>query len=463
MTTDFTITNQTQSFNDYLHFCEPIPIRSGTYLIRALNKENNPIYYQFPSFQFKKKISNETNIDFEYQLQENQEFFEWVNKLYLLSTETIEKQPNWFQTPLTKEQIEMLFQHPIKKNSKFKNKKSITTQMNYDLLKKSFLFFNEKNNPIDLTTLNKFIQENIEAKNTLYNYTAIVQFQGICFTSKIFYLQFEIKKIWVAPVPQQTITENKPSTNDNLLTPTNDEVDLSTSQNKIETSTSTKDELSKNNNLQTLTNDDLFTDDILQTLTNDELNQEPLQNNDKIQTSTNNETKSTNNETKTTNNETKSTNNETKSTNNETKSTNNETKNETKEETKEEPKPTKEETKNETQEDEEEQNELTIKQLKLLEKENKKSNIEDESQNELEEMEFDFDAISLTPQKKIRSRNEIYFLMYQSCFQKSAEERDKSIVEYLRVRGVQNPELLESNHFKNEEKNVVDYIVDNQK
>jgi hypothetical protein len=58
MTTDFTITNQTQSFNDYLHFCEPIPIRSGTYLIRALNKENNPIYYQFPSFQFKKKISN---------------------------------------------------------------------------------------------------------------------------------------------------------------------------------------------------------------------------------------------------------------------------------------------------------------------------------------------------------------------------------------------------------------------
>jgi hypothetical protein len=445
MTTDFTITNQTQSFNDYLHFCEPIPIRSGTYLIRALNKENNPIYYQFPSFQFKKKISNETNIDFEYQLQENQEFFEWVNKLYLLSTETIEKQPNWFQTPLTKEQIEMLFQHPIKKNSKFKNKKSITTQMNYDLLKKSFLFFNEKNNPIDLTTLNKFIQENIEAKNTLYNYNAIVQFQGICFTSKIFYLQFEIKKIWVAPVPQQTITENKPSTNDNLLTPTNDEVDLSTSQNKIETSTSTKDELSKNNNLQTLTNDDLFTDNILQTLTNDELNQEPLQNNDKIQTSTNNETKSTNNETK--------------STNNETKSTNNETKNETKEE----PKPTKEETKNETQEDEEEQNELTTKQLKLLEKENKKSNVEDESQNELEEMEFDFDAISLTPQKKIRSRNEIYFLMYQSCFQKSAEERDKSIVEYLRVRGVQNPELLESNHFKTEEKNVVDYIVDNQK
>jgi len=445
MTTDFTITNQTQSFNDYLHFCEPIPIRSGTYLIRALNKENNPIYYQFPSFQFKKKISNETNIDFEYQLQENQEFFEWVNKLYLLSTETIEKQPNWFQTPLTKEQIEMLFQHPIKKNSKFKNKKSITTQMNYDLLKKSFLFFNEKNNPIDLTTLNKFIQENIEAKNTLYNYNAIVQFQGICFTSKIFYLQFEIKKIWVAPVPQQTITENKPSTNDNLLTPTNDEVDLSTSQNKIETSTSTKDELSKNNNLQTLTNDDLFTDNILQTLTNDELNQEPLQNNDKIQTSTNNETKSTNNETK--------------STNNETKSTNNETKNETKEE----PKPTKEETKNETQEDEEEQNELTTKQLKLLEKENKKSNVEDESQNELEEMEFDFDAISLTPQKKIRSSNEIYFLMYQSCFQKSAEERDKSIVEYLRVRGVQNPELLESNHFKTEEKNVVDYIVDNQK
>jgi hypothetical protein len=98
-----------------------------------------------------------------------------------------------------------------------------------------------------------------------------------------------------------------------------------------------------------------------------------------------------------------------------------------------------------------------------LEKENKKSNVEDESQNELEEMEFDFDAISLTPQKKIRSRNEIYFLMYQSCFQKSAEERDKSIVEYLRVRGVQNPELLESNHFKTEEKNVVDYIVDNQK
>ena len=445
MTTDFTITIQTQSFNDYLHFCEPIPIRSGTYLIRALNKENNPIYYQFPSFQFKKKISNETNIDFEYQLQENQEFFEWVNKLYLLSTETIEKQPNWFQTPLTKEQIEMLFQHPIKKNSKFKNKKSITTQMNYDLLKKSFLFFNEKNNPIDLTTLNKFIQENIEAKNSLYNYNAIVQFQGICFTSKIFYLQFEIKKIWVAPVPQQTITENKPSTNDNLLTPTNDEVDLSTSQNKIETFTSTKDELSKNNNLQTLTNDDLFTDNILQTLTNDELNQEPLQNNDKIQTSINNETKSTNNETK--------------STNNETKSTNNETKNETKEE----PKPTNNETKNETQEDEEEQNELTTKQLKLLEKENKKSNIEDESQNELEEMEFDFDAISLTPQKKIRSRNEIYFLMYQSCFQRSAEERDKSIVEYLRVRGVQNPELLESNHFKNEEKNVVDYIVDNQK
>jgi hypothetical protein len=438
MTTDFTITNQTQSFNDYLHFCEPIPIRSGTYLIRALNKENNPIYYQFPSFQFKKKIFNETNIDFEYQLQENQEFFEWVNKLYLLSTETIEKQPNWFQTALTKEQIEMLFQHPVKKNSKFKNKKSITTQMNYDLLKKSFLFFNEKNNPIDLTTLNKFIQENIEAKNTLYNYNAIVQFQGICFTSKIFYLQFEIKKIWVASVPQQTITENKPSTNDNLLTPTNDEVDLSTSQNKIQTSTSTKDELSKNNNLQTLTNDDLFTDDILQTLTNDELNQEPLQNNDKIQTSTNNDTKSTNNETKSTNNDTK-------------------------EETKEETKPTKNETKEETQEDEEEQNELTTKQLKLLEKENKKSNVEDELQNELEEMEFDFDAISLTPQKKIRSRNEIYFLMYQSCFQKSAEERDKSIVEYLRVRGVQNPELLESNHFKTEEKNVVDYIVDNQK
>ena len=53
--------------------------------------------------------------------------------------------------------------------------------------------------------------------------------------------------------------------------------------------------------------------------------------------------------------------------------------------------------------------------------------------------------------------------MYQSCFQRSAEERDKSIVEYLRVRGVQNPELIESDHFKTEEKTVIDYIVDNQK
>jgi hypothetical protein len=172
---------------DNLQLGTPISQPNSSYLTRIF-LNNKPLYLQTPKCLTKNGIVNvgkKTYCDLMFS-NEDSIFVSWIENLENKCQELIlSKSDNWFETPLSKDEINIAFSSPLKI---YKSGKYYLMRVN---VKPNIKIYNDAD-----------INSDILLKPEQTNIISILEIQGIKFTSRNFQIEIELKQsMIVSPDP----------------------------------------------------------------------------------------------------------------------------------------------------------------------------------------------------------------------------------------------------------------------
>ena len=181
-------TNETFPFSA-ITLSKPTTLTGGNHLIR-FSIDSNPIYFSPPKCYLlntakpvseEKKPAKRTTCDFIFT-QENDQFLQWVNNLEEFAQNKLLENSQWFETPLTQEDIDNSFTSPLKVKSKQYLLRVNIPQSKND--KNGFKIYNEDEQEIQF--------EQIDESRQIM---CVLELRGIKFSSKYFQIDMDVKQM----------------------------------------------------------------------------------------------------------------------------------------------------------------------------------------------------------------------------------------------------------------------------
>jgi hypothetical protein len=166
---------------------QPITRQNGSYFTKILNN-NKSLYIETPKCLTKQciiKSNKKYFCDLMFSIND-EEFIQWFEKLESTCQSLLFKSSTWFDTKLSEEDIDNVFQSPLKiyKSGKFYLVKSnIKTDYNGN---PSVNIYDENEYPLSIDSI-----------KTDTHIVSILEIQGIKFSTKSFIIEIELKQIMV--------------------------------------------------------------------------------------------------------------------------------------------------------------------------------------------------------------------------------------------------------------------------